>query len=466
MPLTSKIVSAAQAGERRYVLSDGQGMSLHVMPWGTKWWRFRYRFRRREKMISLGIYPRVNLATARLHLADARGLLARGIDPSAERRARLAATVRTLEAVARDWLTGLEVPVAKGLVTQDTLKDATRILERHVFPQLGARPIGGIQPHELLGVLKQIELKGLRYTALRAKQRCSRVFRYAAGLGYVERDITVSLRGLLEPPKICHRPGITDPRRLGELLDAIEGYTGREVIGIALKLALLFFVRPGELRKARWKQFDFQRAQWRIPAMCMKARVQHLVPLSRQALELLGRLRMLTGNSEYLFPLIRDSGRPLHGAALSCALQSLGFEHKEVTPHGFRATACTLLNELGWRSEAIERQMAHGVSDSVRRHYDYAQHLPERRLMMQAWADYLDGLRSAQESATQDRTSSHSLLSSSKSDFARKCDVQLEPGNLQGHFCGKGFCAGNGTGGGSVGNGVLNRPLRVDTDRF
>jgi len=265
MPLTSQIVRAARVRERRYVLSDGQGMSLHVMPWGTKWWRFRYRFHRREKMISLGIYPRVNLAAARLRRADARGLLARGIDPSADRRQRRAETGRTFEAVAREWLRCLKIPVAKGLVTADTLKDATRILERHVFPELGARPIAGIRPHELLAVLKQSELKGLRYTALRAKQRCGRVFRYAVGLGYIERDITLSLRGLLEPPKIRHRPGITDPRRLGELLDAIEGYAGREVIGIALKLALLFFVRPGELRKARWEQFDFERAQWRTP---------------------------------------------------------------------------------------------------------------------------------------------------------------------------------------------------------
>lgn len=345
-------------------------------------------------MISLGIYPRVNLATARVHLADARGLLARGIDPSADRKQRRTANGRTLETVAREWLKHLEVPIAKGLVSVDTLKDATRILERHVFPELGARPIAAIRPHELLAVLKQSELKGLRYTALRAKQRCSRVFRYAVGLGYVDRDITQSLRGLLEPPKIRHRPGITDPKRLGELLDAIDDYAGRAVICIALKLPLLFFVRPGELRKARWEQFDFERAQWRIPARCMKARVQHLVPLSRQALELLCSLRLLTGTSEYLFPLIRDTGRSLQGTALSCALRSLGFDPKEVTPHGFRATACTLLNEQGWRSEAIERQMAHGVSDSVRRHYNYAQHLPERRIMMQAWANYLDGLRS------------------------------------------------------------------------
>jgi integrase len=395
MLLTFEIVRAARPRERRYVLCDGQGLSLHVMPWGSKWWRFRYHFRRAEKMISLGVYPRVNLASARRRLADARGLLARGIDPSAERKQHRAANARTFESVAREWLKGLEVPVAKGLVTADTLKDATRILERHIYPDLGARPIGEIQSQELLRVLKQVELKGLRFTARRAKQRCSRVFRHAVGLGYAERDITVSLRGLLEPPIVRHRPGITDPRRLGELLRAIDGYAGREVIGIALKLALLFFVRPGELRKARWEQFDFERAQWRIPAKYMKARVQHLVPLSRQALELLRTLHSLTGDGEYLFPLIRDAGRPLHGAALSYALQSLRFDRMEVTPHGFRATACTLLNEMGWRPEAIERQMAHGVSDSVRRHYNYAQHLPERRLMMQAWADYLDGLRSA-----------------------------------------------------------------------
>jgi integrase len=351
-------------------------------------------------MISLGVYPRVKLATARRRLADARGLLARGIDPSVDRRQHRAATTRTFEAVAREWLKGVEVPVAKGLVTPGTLTHATRILERHIFPELGARPIGDIQSQELLRTLKQIELKGLRFTALRAKQRCGRVFRYAVGLGYAERDITLSLRGLLEPPRIRHRPGITDPRRLGELLDAIESYSRREVTRIALKLALLFFVRPGELRKARWEQFDFERAQWRIPAKCMKARVQHLVPLCRQALELLRRLQSLTGNGEYLFPLIGDPDRPMPGTALGSALQSLGFDPKEVTPHGFRATACTLLNELGWRPEAIERQMAHGVSDSVRRHYNYAQHLPERRLMMQAWADYLEGLRTAEDSRT------------------------------------------------------------------
>jgi integrase len=368
------------------------------VPWEAaarkKWWRFRYRFQRAERMISLGVYPSVNLATARLLHADARGLLARDIDPSADRKEKRAANARTFEFVARQWFKLLQPRVAKGQLAADTLKDAIRILERQVFPALGTRPISDIRAHELLIVLKQIELKGLRHTARRAKQRCSRVFRHAIGLGYVERDITEDLRGLLEPPQVRHRPSITDPARLVDLLRAIDGYTGREVIGIALKLALLFFVRPGELRKARWRQFDLQAAQWRIPAECMKARVQHLVPLSRQALELLLKLRTISGDSEYVFPLLREPSRPLHGAAFSGALRSLGFDRREVTPHGFRATACTLLNELGWRSEAIERQMAHGTADDVRRHYNYAQHLPERRVMMQAWADYLDGLRS------------------------------------------------------------------------
>lgn len=395
MLLTSRIVRAARARERRYVLADEHGMSLHVMPRGSKWWRFRYRFQHAERMISLGVYPSVNLATARLLHADARGLLARDIDPSADRKEKRMASARTFEFVARQWFKLLQPRVAKGQLAADTLKDAIRILERQVFPALGTWPISDIRAHELLMVLQQIELKGLRETARRAKQRCSRVFRHAIGLGYIERDITEDLRGLLEPPHVRHRPGITDPARLGELLRAIDGYTGREVVGLALKLALLFFVRPGELRKARWQQFDLQAAQWRIPAECMKARVQHLVPLSRQALELLLKLRTTSGDSEYVFPSLHDPSRPLHGAALSGALRSLGFDRREVTPHGFRATACTLLNELGWRSEAIERQMAHGTANDVRRHYNYAQHLPERRIMMQAWADYLDELRTS-----------------------------------------------------------------------
>ena len=226
MLLTFRIVRAARPRERRYILADEHGMSLHVMPWGSKWWRFRYRFQHTERMISLGVYPHVSLATARLLHADARGLLARDIDPSVDRKEKRAADARTFEVIARQWFKLLEPRVAKGQLAADTLKDATRILERHVFPTLGARPICHIRAYELLMVLKEIELKGLRDTARRAKQRCSRVFRHALGLGYLERDITEDLRGLLEPPQVRHRPGITDPARLGELLRAIRRIHG------------------------------------------------------------------------------------------------------------------------------------------------------------------------------------------------------------------------------------------------
>jgi integrase len=219
-------------------------------------------------------------------------------------------------------------------------------------------------------ILKQIESNGFLDTARRVKQRCSRVFRHAIGLGCIQCDITEGFRGLLERPTRRHRPSIRDPQRLGELLSAVEEYKGRPITGIALKLAPLLFVRPGELRNARWRDIDFANAQWRIPAECMKSRVQHLVPLSHQAMSLLKTLRTLSGDSKFLFPSTRTPARPLHAGALSIGLRCSGFSSREVTPRGFRATACTLLNELGWNSDAIERQLAHGASDDLRRIYN------------------------------------------------------------------------------------------------
>jgi integrase len=347
-------------------------------------------------MISLGVYPKVSLSEARLLHADARGMLARGVDPSAERRGRRAARLITFIVVARSWLTSLEPLVRTGRLTADTVTDSRRLLERHVLPELGSKPILEITSRDLLQVLKPIEIRGLRHTARRTKQRCSRVFRHAVALGYVPRDVTEDLRGLLEPPIVRRRPCITDPRRLGDLLRAVDGYTGRAITRIGLQLAPLLFVRPGELRKARWRQFDFENRIWRIPTSAMKSRVQHLVPLSRQALRLLDELHELTGNGELLFPSRIDAQKPISGTAFATALRSLRFEGKEVTPHGFRATACTLLNELGWHPDAIERQLAHGSSDGVQRNYNYAQHLPLRSRMMQSWADYLDKLRNWQ----------------------------------------------------------------------
>jgi integrase len=370
MRLTPHVVSAARPQEKRYVLTDGHGLGLQVTPEGSKRWRFRYRFDRLENTISLGVYPKVGLAKARCLHADARGLLARGVDPSAERRRRRAENAHTFESVAQSWLQVLQVKARKGSITAKTVERNRRLLQRHVFPRLGSRPIAAISPSELLVILKQIESNGFLDTARRVKQRCSRVFRHAIGLGCIQCDITEGFRGLLERPTRRHRPSIRDPQRLGELLSAVEEYKGRPITGIALKLAPLLFVRPGELRNARWRDIDFANAQWRIPAECMKSRVQHLVPLSHQAMSLLKTLRTLSGDSKFLFPSTRTPARPLHAGALSIGLRCSGFSSREVTPRGFRATACTLLNELGWNSDAIERQLAHGASDDLRRIYN------------------------------------------------------------------------------------------------
>ena len=395
MPLTTASVRTALPRTRLYRLSDRLGLLLEVPPTGSKRWRFRYRFNRAEKLISLGLYPTVSLRAARLQRDDARGLLARGIDPSVDRQLKRAARLRTFELVARDRLKSLGRIVEQRKLSEGTLRRATWILESHLFPRLGHRPIDEISAAEVLTVLKGIELRGLRDTARRARQSCSRVFRHAMGLGYISRDLTIESRELLEPPITQHHPGINDPMRLGELLRSIDGYTGREVVAIALQLAPLFFVRPGELRQARWRQVDVPDALWHIPAECMKKRVPHVVPLSRQALQLLKRLREVSGTSEYLFPAQRNPAQPIAGNALNIALRRMGFSSREITPHGFRATASTLLSELGWRSEVIERQLAHADADRMRRIYNHAQYLTERRAMMQTWADYLDGLRKA-----------------------------------------------------------------------
>lgn len=367
-------------------------MGLQIMLSGSKRWRFRYRFAGLPKMLSLGLYPAVSLETARALRGKARRLLAAGIDPSAERKTRALAQRHTFEHIGRLWLAALTQRVEQRKLARGTLKRSKWLPERYLFPDLGDRPIQGIAPYELLVVLKKIELLGLRDTARRAKQKCGQLWRFAIGLGYAAHDIAGDLRGLLEPPITQHHPAITDPVRLGELLRSIHSYSGRDVIAIALKLAPLLFVRPIELRTAEWAHFDLVNAQWRIPAARIKMKVQHLVPLSRQSLELLTQLRAISGKGQYLFPSLRHPTHPMPAGTLNKALRVLGYSTAEITPHGLRSTACTLLNELGWRAEAIERQLAHSVQNDIRRLYNYAQYLPERRLMMQAWADYLDRL--------------------------------------------------------------------------
>jgi integrase len=342
----------------------------------------------------MGIYPDVPLSKARERREAARRQLAIGVNPSAQGKTDKAANEHILESVGRHWLAQQARYVHKRKRSLSTYKKAKWMLQSFVFPELGDRPIGNITPSELLVVLKKIETQGLNETARRTKQRCGQVFRHGIGLGSAERDITVDLRGLLDSPIVTHHASITDPTAVGALLRAIDGYTGKRTTVCALKLAPLLFVRPGELRSAEWAHVDIENSQWRIPGVIMKMDVQHIVPLSRQALAILRELKELTGDGRYLFPALGKPHRTMSENTINVALRSLGYAHNEMTGHGFRSMASTLLNEQGcWTADAIERQLAHGEENHVRAAYNYAEYLPERRRMMQAWADYLDELR-------------------------------------------------------------------------
>lgn len=421
MSLTDTAVRLAKPRDRAYRLSDGRGLCLLIQPSGSKWWRLRYRFQGVEQMLSLGTYPDVSLSEARNRREATRTTLAQGTDPSAERKARKETQKNTFEGVAHHWLAGLARQVRGNRRSETTLNKSKWLLESYIFPDLGHRPIGSITAPELLVVLKKIETQGLRETARRAKQKCGQIFRHSIGLGYAQRDITLDLRGLLEAPIVTHHASITDPREVGALLRAIDGYTGRRATLCALKLAPLVFVRPGELRRAEWAHFDFEESQWRISRTIMKMKVQHLVPLSTQALAILRELQTITGNGRYLFPCLGDPDRTMSENTVNNALQALGFEGDEMTGHGFRSIASTLLNEQGcWTADAIERQLSHGERDSVRAAYNYAEYLPERREMMQAWADYLDSLRAGRKTGHQQKvlTSASSHLDSSEQQVA------------------------------------------------
>jgi len=392
-PLTDLAVRNARARDRVYKLSDGRGLCLLVQPSGSKWWRFRYEWDGKERMLSMGTYPATSLFDARQRRDDARRQIEAGIDPGAERRILDEAPDRTFEAVGRHYLAGLEKKVRDRKRSPATLKKARWALESFVFPKLGACPINSISSQQLLVMLKKIETQGLLETARRTKQRCGQVFRHGIGLGYCPRDITTDLRGLLEAPIVEHYASVTEPSKVGALLRAIDGYTGRPETVLALKLSPLVFVRPGELRKAEWSEIDLREAEWRIPARRMKMKVQHIVPLSRQATEILRDLAALTGQGRFLFPALGHLQRTMSENTMTKALRILGYSSEDMTAHGFRSVACTLLNEQGWPPDAVERQLAHIEQNEVRGAYNYAQHLPVRRKMMQVWADYLVRLK-------------------------------------------------------------------------
>lgn len=391
MALTATSIKNARAEAKPLKLFDGGGLYLLVNPNGSRWWRFKYRYLGKEKLLSFGTFPDISLKDARERRDEARKQLAAGIDPGEHRKARKSALAErgenSFEVVAREWFGKYSPKWAPG--HSDKI---IRRLERDIFPWLGGRPIADIKAAELLATLRRIEGRGAIETAHRAQQNCSQVFRYAVATGRAERDPTGDLRGALTPVTERHHASITDPRRVGELMRAIEGYRGSFITKCALRLAPLVFVRPGELRKAEWAEFDLDNAQWRIPAARMKAREQHIVPLSKQAVAILRELHPLTGEKLYVFPGVRSAGRAMSENTVNAALRRLGYAKDEMTGHGFRSMASTLLNEQGWHRDAIERQLAHAERNDVRAAYNFAQHLPERRRMMQAWADYLDRL--------------------------------------------------------------------------
>lgn len=397
--LTDVQVRQARPREKFYNLSDGRGLSMMVRPTGAKWWRFRYKFQGKEKMLSLGVYPDVSLSMARERRDAARRVVADGKDPSDERKAEKQAVKMaesaTFEKVGRHYLAALARKVRRGKGSIKTYKKAKWMLETFIFPQLGTKPIGQITRSELLVELKKIEAKGLLETARRTKQRCGKVFRHAIGLGHDIRDITPDLRGLLEAPQTEHHAAPNDPRAIGELLLDIDAYPGRFVTRCSLRLRPLLILRPFEQRALEWDWIDFENAEIRMPRISMKgARTYHVVPLSIQALAIFKEMHPLTGHGRYVFPQSNDPSKTISSNTITKALRTMGYTGDEMTDHGNRTIASTLLNESGeWRSDVIERQLAHHEEDEVRGAYNGAEYLAERRRMMQAYADQLDVLR-------------------------------------------------------------------------
>ena len=390
--LTVVQIRALKPAERPYKVADVDGLYLLVQPSGALLWRFRYRCCGIERKLSLGSFPDVSLVQARRKRDEAKAELDDGIDPVEEKRQRrlkaeLAAQT-TFELVAEEYIQKME---REGR-SPATLKKARWFLE--LLAGIAKRPIASVTPHELLDVLKRVERRGHHETALRLRSFAGRVFRYGFATLRTERNPADILRGALTVPRVKHHAAIVEPKKVGELLRAIDGYTGRPETLHALRIAPHVFLRPGELRQAKWSEIDFAEKVWRVPAERTKMKQPHAVPLSRQVLYLLQDLRSLARDSEYLFPALHTTKRPLSDNTLNVALRRLGFEHDEMTSHGFRAMASTLLNESGlWHPDAIERALAHGEKDKVRAAYHRGAHWAERVKMAQWWSDYLDQLR-------------------------------------------------------------------------
>lgn len=400
MALTELAIKKAKPEAKPYKMADGGGMYLLVQHTGSKLWRLAYRFAGKQKTLALGIYPDVSLSDARDRREQARKLLANEVDPSETKKAQKASitaqTENSFETIAREWY----LKHSSNWKESHSKKTLAR-LEGDIFPWIGGKPIATITPIELLSVVRRVEARGALETAHRELSCCGQVFRYAVATGRAERDPTGDLRGALPPvKKDKHLAAITEPKLVGQLLRDIAGYSGTFVVKSAFKLSPMLFVRPGELRQMEWTELDLDKAEWIIPAEKMKMGVTHIVPLARQAVEILRDIQPLTGNGKYVFPGARDRNRPMSDNAVRSAIRRLGWTGDEMTPHGFRAMASTILDNMGYQQEWLERQLAHEERNKSKAAYKREQwrmYLPERTNMMQAWADYLDELAAGAE---------------------------------------------------------------------
>lgn len=392
--LFATTVANARPQDRDYKLSDGGGLYLLVRPSGAKLWRLNYRHLEKYRTLAFGSWPEVSLADARGRREEARRMIAAGLDPSHEQKVARAKACGeendTFKAVAKEWIAKNE----REKMAEITLSKIRWLLDM-VYPKIGNRPIAKITTQEVLAVLRAVEATGRYESARRMRSVIGRVFRYAVATTRAERDPTGDLRGALTVPKPKHLAAITTPKRAGELMRAIESYTGHAITLYALRLSAHLFVRPGELRQAEWSEFDFDQSVWNIPAEKMKMRRAHRVPLSTQVTSLFEELWELTGTGRYCFPSFRTNRRPMSENTVNAALRVLAFEQAEMSAHGFRAMAATLLNESGqFHPDAIERQLAHIETNGVRRAYTRGEYWSERVTMMQFWSDELDRLRS------------------------------------------------------------------------
>jgi integrase len=393
MGMTNTGAKQASPRDKDYKLSDEKGLYLLVKKNGRKYWRMKYRYASKEKLLSIGVYPEVSLKEARQKRDDARKLLADHIDPSDNKqnlkRSRHEAAANSFEIIALEWFTK-----EKPIWSPAHIKKQIWLLEKNLFPYIGSEPISNITPPILLAALRKIESRGANETARRARQVASQVFRYAVATGRAEHDPSPDLKGALQTPKTKHFAAITDPKKIGPLLLALEGYEGTQTVRAALQIAPMVFTRPGELRQMEWDEIDWDQAEWRIPEHKMKMKQAHIVPLCRQAIEVLEEQHLFTGRWQYVFPSERSKQRPMSENAINGALRRLGLSKEEMTGHGFRAMARTLLDEvLEFPHHLIEHQLAHEVRDPLGRAYNRTTHLKQRRDMMQKWADYLDSLK-------------------------------------------------------------------------